>query len=370
MKKNYTILFLLFTLLNLAQPANYYITATGSGYTLKTQLYNIINNNTNSSGTANYGDLWNLYTTTAFRDNYYENDGSLLDVYSEIPNTPPDTALNDSYEYTSTGQQCGNYSGEGDCYNREHVIPKSVFNDNYPMYSDAHFVLPTDGWVNNKRDTYAFGKVSSPTYTSSNGSKLGSNLNSGYSAGYSGVVFEPIDEFKGDIARALLYFATRYQDQTASWTYTMFNGTSNQVFTNTFLNILISWHNLDPVSPYEIAKNDAVYNFQGNRNPYIDHPEYVCQIWPTQCATLNTNSFASNSISVYPNPSNTGNFTITSVEDLTRIAIYNINGQLIQEENNPSKISDNYEITGLASGFYFLELSNNSAKQIKKILVN
>ncbi|MFN9958744.1 MAG: endonuclease, partial [bacterium] len=100
----------------------------------------------------------------------------------------------------------------------------------------------------------------------------------GYTAGYVGTVFEPLDEFKGDIARCLLYFATRYEDQITSWNYTMFNGTSTQVFTNTFINILVTWNNLDPVSPYEIAKNNAVYTFQGNRNPFIDSVRYACYI--------------------------------------------------------------------------------------------
>ena len=85
----------------------------------------------------------------------------------------------------------------------------------------------------------------------------------------------------------ILYFATRYENEVGSWTYTMFNGTSNQVFTTTSLNILITWHNNDPVSNREIVRNNAIYNRQGNRNPFIDRPEYVCQIWSSACAALN-----------------------------------------------------------------------------------
>jgi len=80
------------------------------------------------------------------------------------------------------------------------------------MVSDPYHIWPTDGKVNGMRSNYPHGVVGNATYTSLNGSKLGSNLNSGYSAGYSGTVFEPIDEFKGDIARAYFYFATRYQE--------------------------------------------------------------------------------------------------------------------------------------------------------------
>jgi endonuclease I len=384
MKKITTLLFLLIVSVCFAQiPTGYYNTATGSGYTLKTQLFDIIDNNTNSSGTANYGDLWTLYTQSAFRDNYYENNGSLLDIYSEKPSGP------DSYEYSSTSEQCSGStpSAEGGCYNREHTMPQSVFSSNYPMYSDAHFVLPTDNRVNGWRDNYPFGKVVSTTAVAAtngtvanaastpvfmtNQSRLGQNSNSDYASGYSDVVFEPIDEFKGDIARAMLYFATRYQNQITSWTYVMFNGTSNQVFTDTFLNILIKWHLQDAVSPYEIAKNNAVYNFQGNRNPYIDHPEYVCQIWASQCAALASEGFINlNDISVYPNPSNENRITIESALPITTIQLFSIGGQLIKEVKNPVFSNTFYTLENLPKGFYFLRLSSDNQATTKKVTIN
>lgn len=367
MKKNYILLFLISVSLGFAQiPTGYYNSATGTGYTLKTNLRNIIANNTNVNGNADYGDLWTLYTNSAFRDNYYENNGSLLDIYSEKPTGP------DSYEYTSTNQQCGNYSGEGSCYNREHLMPQSVFNSNYPMYSDAHFVVPSDGSVNGARGNFPFGVVNSVAYTSTNGSKRGTNLNSGYSAGYSGTVFEPINEFKGDVARALIYVATRYQNEVTTWnSYDMLNNTNNQVYTNTFLNILITWHNQDPVSTYEIAKNNAVYTFQGNRNPYIDHPEYVCQIWPTQCAALSTQDFVSlDGISVYPNPSNDNRINIQSEVALDKIELINLNGQLIQVINKPVFNDNTHTVDNLPQGFYLLRLSSENQSVTKKIIVN
>lgn len=367
MNKNYVLMFLMSVTLGFAQiPAGYYNSATGTGYTLKTNLRNIIANNTNSSGTADYGDLWTLYTNSAFRDNYYENNGSLLDIYSEKPSGP------DSYEYTSTSQQCGNYNGEGVCYNREHLMPQSVFYSNYPMYSDAHFVVPSDGSVNGARGSFPFGIVNSTSYTSTNGSKRGSNLNSGYSAGYSGTVFEPIDEFKGDVARALLYVATRYQNEVSSWdSYDMLNNTSNQFYTNTFINILITWHIQDPVSTYEIAKNNAVYNFQNNRNPFIDHPEYVCQIWSTQCTALSTQDFVSlNDISIYPNPTNDQRINIETEIALDEIQLINLNGQVIQVIKKPVFTNNTYSLENLPQGFYLLRLSTENQSVIKKIIVN
>lgn len=374
MKKIYILVFILSLSLSFAQiPAGYYNTATGNGYTLKTQLYNIIKNH-NDQG---YPALWTLYTNTAFRDNYYENDGSLLDMYSEKPAGP------DSYQYTSTSQQCGNYNGEGVCYNREHLIPQSYF-DNYaidPMKNDAFHVIPSDGYVNGQRNNLPFGRVNSATYTSTNGSKKGSNLNSGYSAGYSGTVFEPIDEFKGDIARSFFYFATRYENimsnfyNTANGSTTeakvMFDGSNNKVFSDTFLNILITWHLNDPVSAKEIAINNRVYQHQGNRNPYIDHPEYVCQIWSTPCAALSNQNFASlETISVYPNPSNENKITIETDIELDEIQLINLNGQLIQWIKKPEFSNNTYTLENLPQGFYLLRLNSKNQSLTKKIVIN
>lgn len=266
MKKNYFLLLLLCVTMGFAQiPSGYYNTATGTGYTLKTQLYNIIKGHTDNG----YAGLYTTYQTSDV-DNFYENDGTVLDMYSENPSGT------DPYNYsTGSTQRCGNYSAEGDCYNREHIIPQSVFNEQSPMVADAHFITPTDGKVNGIRSNYPHGTVASATYTSQNGSKLGSSSVSGYS----GTVFEPINAFKGDIARMYFYFATRYENTVSGYSYAMFNGTSSQVFTTAFLNMLLAWNAQDPVSAREIARNNAVYARQGNRNPYIDHPEYVNQIW-------------------------------------------------------------------------------------------
>lgn len=285
MKTKINILLLLLSFYSFAQvPAGYYTTATGTGYTLKTQLYNIIKDHTDNG----YSGLYTTYQTSD-RDYYYENDGTVLDMYSEKPNGV------DPYNYTSgSTQRCGTYSAEGDCYNREHIIPQSVFSEASPMRNDAHFITPTDGKVNGQRSNYPHGTVATTNWTSLNGSKLGTSAISGYS----GSIFEPIDEFKGDIARMYFYFATRYETTVSGYSYPMFNGTSNQVFTTDFLNMLLIWSAQDPVSQREIDRNNAIYGTQNNRNPYIDHPEYVQAVWnptpDTQAPTAPTNLVASN----------------------------------------------------------------------------
>ncbi|WP_412560385.1 endonuclease [Winogradskyella sp. MIT101101] len=324
------VLTLLCTIASAQAPANYYSSADGlTGYTLKTQLKRIINS-TNDGLSPEYthnnqGDNLDALYATSDRDNYYENDNTILDIYSEDPNGA------DPYNYNYGSDECGNYDSESDCYNKEHIIPQSAVNDASPMVDDAHHVVPTDGRVNGFRSNLPFGVVddsqlisqsgiSNPTM---NGSKAGGNLNSGYSAGYTGTVFEPIDEFKGDVARMYFYFVTRYEDQVDNWSaYPMFDGSNDKAIADPFLNILLTWHQNDPVSQKEIDRNNAIFNYQNNRNPFVDNPQYVTDIWvsepDTEAPSNPTNLVASN-------PTNsTINLTWTASTDNVAVDAYDI----------------------------------------------
>jgi len=298
------------SLANAQAPAGYYNSANGlTGANLKTALSTIITNGHQDKG---YNGLWTGYKTTDI-DKNYENDGSILDIYSEKPTTT------DPYKYTPVTNQCGTYSVEGNCYNREHIVPQSLFNEASPMVSDIHFIRATDGKVNGMRSNYPFGKVGTATFTSKNGSKLGSSA----SSGYSGTVFEPIDEFKGDVARMIFYFVTRYQNKLSSFTSGNMLGSSTYPGLQTWeLNVLLTWHNQDPVSQAEINRNNASYTYQGNRNPFIDNPGYVSLIWgsqqpatdtqaPTTVTGLAVSGTTSSSISLAWNAS-TDNVAVTS----------------------------------------------------------
>jgi endonuclease I len=249
------LLFLIFPLFTAAYaqiPNGYYNSANGlSGTALQSALHNIIDNHT----VISYSGLWTAFRTTDDLPN-----GKVWDMYSTCT-------------WTFSSDQCGNYSGECDCYNREHSWPKSWFGDKAPMNSDLFHLYPTDGYVNGKRSNYPFGEVSTATYTSSNGCKVGSNTY----PGYSGTVFEPIDEYKGDFARTYFYMSTRYYGEDGSWPGSgMTNGSQLKPWA---LAMMKEWHNNDPVSEKETSRNNAVYSFQSNRNPFIDHPEYVAAIW-------------------------------------------------------------------------------------------
>ena len=232
-------------------PAGYYDDAVGkSGEDLQKSLSTILNDATD----VGYNGLWNLYKTTDRR-----SDGKVWDMYSDITN------------YTFGTDQCGSYGSEGDCYNREHSVPKSWFSERSPMKSDVWHVYPTDGKVNGMRSNYPFGEVASDA--PGNGfSKWGKCK----TPGYSHTVFEPNDEYKGDFARTYFYFATRYKGVATS-------GYGAEVFSSAYpyitkwqLDMLLRWHEQDPVSQKELDRNEAVYESrQGNRNPFIDYPELV-----------------------------------------------------------------------------------------------
>ncbi len=244
------------------QAADYYAAVDiSSGNNLLTSLSRIINTGTKDVG---YNGLWSAYATTDCKP----GTNIIWDMYS-------------NEEYVCGGSKQGaSYKAEGDSYNREHVVPQSWFSEASPMKADLFHVYPTDGYVNNRRSNYLHGETNNPTYTSLNGSKLGSSS----FPGYTGTVFEPIDEYKGDFARSYFYMATRYYNKVGSWT-----GESQSVFKGTFpylttyaVNLFTKWSVEDPVSEKETTRNDAVYSLQKNRNPFIDHPEYIRMIWPSE----------------------------------------------------------------------------------------
>lgn len=263
-------------------PAGYYNgTASLSGYALKSKLHEIVSQKTIS---WHYGDLGAFYNQTDL-DKYYDHDATnttiFLDIYSEIP------AGRDAYEYTEANA-IGSATAEGEGWNREHMMPQSTFDSDYPMYSDLFYVIPTDAKINQLRSNYPYGVAGTPNYyTFTNGSRISKNATP--NSGYTGRVYEPIDEFKGDIARSLLYFAVRYEGKLSSFNFytgssaatdrSPLDGTEEKAFEDWYLAMLLQWSSQDPVSQREIDRNNEVFAIQKNRNPFIDHPEWISAIW-------------------------------------------------------------------------------------------
>jgi endonuclease I len=170
--------------------------------------------------------------------------------------------------------ECGNYNKEGSCYNREHSWPKSWFGG-FSAGDDAQTDLfelwPSDGYVNGLRGDLPFGyvKAGTVTYTSTNGCKIGTCA-SNESAGR---CFEVADYLKGDLARTYFYLSTAYMND---WTCCTGPGYDKWDMALWMENDMRSWHAGDAVDNTERARNDEIYsNWQHNRNPFIDHPEWV-----------------------------------------------------------------------------------------------
>lgn len=236
-------------------PSGYYDGAEGkTGQELRAALHEIIKEH----HSVGYGGLLDAYPYTD-----HDGNGHVWDIYSSC-----------TFTYGVTSQECGSYKKEGDCWNREHSWPQSWFNEQSTPRCDLFHVYPTDGKVNGIRSNFPYAIVKNPTYTSSNGSKLGTSITSGYS----GTAFEPIDEYKGDIARSFFYMSTRYYNEDSGWTSSEM--TNKCEIKSWAMTMLLDWHKQDPVSQKEIDRNNVIYaSYQHNRNPFIDHPEYAEMIW-------------------------------------------------------------------------------------------
>lgn len=234
----------------------YYKDANGKkGAALKSALATIIN----PHKSLGYDGLFKAYEQTDKRP-----DGKVRDWYSCTTN----------YNFSDHTS----YKKEGDCYNREHSVPQSWFKGSASsslIKCDVVHVVPTDGYVNNRRSSYPLAEVNNVTYSSNEGySKLGSCK----TAGYSNTVFEPNDEIKGDMARMYFYMVTCYESQAPGWGHSVFS-TEKNGFTSWYIDMLRRWAQQDGIDEREVARNNAVYATQQNRNPFVDYPGLEEYIW-------------------------------------------------------------------------------------------
>lgn len=372
MKKITLLLFMMGLIAQAQIPTGYYDHATGTGYTLKTQLKRIVNDSNDPEITSNeylhmpqpYSSLWTLYQTSDDRLNpdypaTEPNEIDVWDMYSDC-------------NFIFVTDQDGGSGGNVECdkYNREHTFPQSWYGggSTHPMRADAFHVIPADKKVNADRGNLAYGIVNTSLSHTTPGNALKGTSSI---SGPTGQVFEPNDEYKGDIARGLFYVAVRYEDEIAGWEAndtdgdSMLNGTSNKVFEQWALDMLYDWHINDPVSQKEIDRNNDIYNHQNNRNPFIDNPTYVGQIWGSVLST-DTFTVQENSIQFYPNPLNGGNLTIKNAAN-TQVAIYDVLGKKVFETNIQID-SKTINLNLLKTGMYFVKI-NTKNKQITKKLI-
>ena len=312
----------------------YYSSAEGkSGAALKTALHKIIKGHTD----VGYKGLYDVYETSDDRN------GQVWDMYSTCT-------------WTHGNKKCGNYSNICDCYNREHMIPQSWFDERTPMKSDAFHVYPTDGKVNGMRSNHPHGETNASAIGGNGLGKVGKSSVSGYS----GTVYEPVDEYKGDIARTYFYFVTRYEDQLSSFDKNdVLTGNTYPSLTDWFYKLMLAWHREDPVSQKEIDRNEAVYAHQHNRNPFIDYPELVEHVWGNK-----------KSEAFYFDPTETGvdelqmpkyevvvnrNRVVVSGLNNNTLMLFDLSGRLLQTFETEGEV---YEFDVENRGVYLLRIDN------------
>lgn len=301
-------------------PPGYYDDAIGlSGEALKTALHNIIDDHTE-------------YTYNNLRDFILENT-------DEDPNNPDNIIL----LYTGRSQNKNTFGGNADDWNREHVWAKSHgdFGNNPPCGTDAHHIRPTDASVNSARGNKDF----------DNGGVEHSEAEGNY---YTSSTWEPRDAVKGDVARMIFYMAVRYEGdngepdlEVVDWVNTSPNPEHGKFST------LYEWHQQDPPDAFEINRNDVIYSYQGNRNPFIDHPEFLINIYDPGVGT--GESLIANEIKIYPNPcSQYISISNIPANNTSEIIISNIYGQKVKMEMGNEL--ENIDVSNLPNGLYILSI--------------
>jgi endonuclease I len=263
------------TVVSASPPSGYYNTVvTDSPLQLRTTLHNVIDDHTRYPYTASSTDTW---TILEIADQNPANSAHILDLYRN--------------------RSLVKFGGGTGPYNREHTWPNSYgFPDdggtNYP-YTDCHHLFLCDVGYNNDRANKPYGAAqagSTERVTDVNGGQGGgSGVFPGNSNWFTATVWRTWSGRKGDVARAMFYMDVRYEGGThgvsgaAEPNLILTDDIGQIVTTGTnastaymgLLSVLIVWNAEDPPDAREQAHNDAVYSFQGNRNPFVDHPEWV-----------------------------------------------------------------------------------------------
>ena len=338
-------------------PQEYYQEANGmSGEDLKQAIYQIIGNHVVFPYTSSSTDTWDILQQS---DQDPENNDNILLVYTE---RSQDKGYRD-------GCNCySNYENgtHNNSWNREHVWPKSHgFPDQDDIaYTDVHNLKPCDRSVNASRGTKDF----------DNGGNQHSEATECFTDSDS---WEPNDSVKGDIARIIFYMVVRY-DPGYDHNNNAFDlevvdyttpGNSDPILGK--LSSLLQWHIDDPVDDFEINRNEVIYSYQENRNPFIDHPNLVNFIWGDSYGQeWNENlGFTENNelenFKIYPNPSNgliRFNYNLVN----SNIEIFNLTGKKIEEHR---VINSNFIDLNLPSGIYFIKTQVNGRLINSKIII-
>ncbi|MCF7561356.1 endonuclease [Sabulilitoribacter multivorans] len=230
----------------------------------------------------------------------------------------------------------GSNSYSPQTFNTEHVYPRSLL-DNSNTEADLHLLRSCDISINSNRGNDPF-TAGSGTY------------------GSTGSAWYPGDDWRGDVARIIMYVNLRY----------------NEPFTDVGnLNLFLEWNAIDPVSPFEDQRNEVISGVQGVRNPFIDNPYIATVIWggtpaENRWSTLSTDDFSKLELKIYPNPVK-NNIVYFSIKSDLDIIIYNVLGKEVITET--VSINKNYiNIENLKKGIYIVKLISEHGQVTKKLI--
>lgn len=335
-------------------PTGYYDSLEGlSGNALKQAVQDII-----AAPTVrlhSYADIWDIIRTA---DQNPENSNQIWDMYLEIPMAKLDQQTTSSIvgkwnrEHIFCQSRGGFEVANGDTADGIGVWNSTSAASFVDGVSDAHHIRAENGQENTSRNNKNYGTVNSATVYAGPSGTQGS--------------------WRGDVARALFYMAVRFDG------LNVVNGDPSEYLPSTSIasgNIgdlatLLVWNHSDPRDDFEMNRNNYIYTWQMNRNPFIDYPLLVDYIFGANfgqpwSSSLSIQNPIENKVAVYPNPT-TDYIIVTGLEGNSKVEIYTITGQMVQSQNFENEIRINIDLN---AGMYLVKVSNGFQSTTKKIIV-
>lgn len=334
-------------------PPGYYSSLEGlSGNALKQELQNIIANPA-VVRLHSYADIWEILRTS---DRNPLNNNQVWCMYIEAPMAKLDQQNTSSIvgkwnrEHIFPQSRGGFSVAEGDTADGINVWLPTNATATVDGVSDAHHIRAENGQENSSRNNKNFGTVNSSTVYAGPTGTQGS--------------------WRGDVARALFYMAVRFESLNVVNGDPVELSSGNPSYQIGDLATLLSWNTTEPRDDFEMNRNNYIYTWQMNRNPFIDHPSLADYIFGANfgqpwSATLSTQTPIENKVAVYPNPAS-DYLIVSGLEGTSKVEIYTVTGQLVQTENfeNETRIK-----LDLNTGMYLVKVTNGVQNSTKKIIV-
>jgi hypothetical protein len=326
-------------------PLGYYDALIGkSGSNLKQALQDIIAN-PETVRSHTYGDVTNILKES---DQSPLNSSQVWLMYSEIPRPKLDFQ---------------NSSITKGFWNREHIY--SVSRGNFKREDAVNEADGIDIWLPSNANDRQAGFTDAHHLRAEDAQENSARSNKNYGVDYNGPAGSK-GSWHGDVARAIFYMSVRYNG------LNVVNGNplSNPTGNIGDLATLLKWNVEDKSDDFEMNRNNIIYNWQKNRNPFIDYPELADYIWgdkvnQTWMSTLGTNEILASKIKFYPNPTK-GNITITGIKSNTNVSIYSVSGVEVFQDNCNNDAALKLQ---LPTGIYIVKIASEGKTLVDKLIV-